>query len=117
MNVAQAHLCGREEEEARRFLARAREADPVRYDLRAAHMLGRFGFDFERITRPPIQPRPTPVAQAAGAAARMVTPANLPFGDCKDVDEYARFEAMPPISDAEIESMDWDAVLGDLLDE
>jgi len=120
MNVAQAHLCGREIHEARRFLARAREADPDRYDLRAAAMLGRCGFDFEMITRPPIQARPTPVAQAAGAsgaAARYVTPANLPFGDCRDVDEYARFEAMPPITEAEIESMDWESVLGDLLDE
>jgi len=116
MNVAQAHLCAREFEEARRFLAHAREADPAHYDLRAASMLSRCGFDLEAVCRPPAQTRATPVAQAARTAAH-ITPASLPFGDCRDVDEYARFRAMPPITSAEIEGMDWDATLGDLLDE
>lgn len=117
MNVAQAHLCAREFEEARRFLAQAREADPGRYDLRAAALLSRCGFDLEAVCRPPVQARPTPVAQAARGGAGQVTAASLPYGDCRDVDEYAHFEAMPPITPAEIEGVDWDSVLGDLLDE
>ena len=115
MNVAQAHLCAREFEEARRFLATAREADPTRYDLQAAAMLSRCGFDLEAICRPSAQARSA--ATSLVTATAPVTPSELPFGDCRDVDEYARFRAMPPITDAEIEGMDWDAVLGDLLDE
>ena len=117
MNVAQAHLCAREFEEARRFLASAREADPARYDLQAASMLSRCGFDLEAVCRPGVQARSAPLSRATAAATAPVTPAELPFGDCQDVDEYARFRAMPPITAAEIEGMDWDAVLGDLLDE
>lgn len=117
MNVAQAHLCAREFEEARRFLTHAREADPARYDLGAAAMLSRCGFDLEAVCRPPAQTRAAPVGLATRAAAAHVSPANLPFGDCLDVDEYARFRAMPPITAAEIEGMDWDATLGDLLEE
>jgi hypothetical protein len=41
----------------------------------------------------------------------------LRFGDCRDLDEYARFRAMPPISRAEIDACDWDSVLDDLLDD
>ncbi len=117
MNVALAHLCARETTEARRFLAQAREADPVRYEMRAAAMLARCGFDLERVCRPAVTARPAePVAQAAGAR-RVVTAANLPFGDCRDVDEYARFRAMPPITPAEIDGLNWDNILGDLMDE
>ncbi len=39
-----------------------------------------------------------------------------PLGDCRDLDEYARFRSMPPITRAEIETVDWDAVADDLLD-
>lgn len=117
MRLAQAHLCAREMTEARRYLAQAREADPVRYEMRAAAMLARCGFDLERICRPQATSRPEPVASAAGQARRVVTAANLPFGDCRDVDEYARFRAMPPITPAEIDGLDWDNVLGDLMDE
>jgi hypothetical protein len=45
-----------------------------------------------------------------------VEPGSLPLGDCVDLDEYARFRAMPPISESERESIDWDSVLEDLLD-
>ncbi len=117
MNVAQAQLCARDLHEARRFLAQAREADPRRYDLRAATLLARCGFDLEAVCRPSVQARPTPVAQAAATGAGTITSANLPFGDCRDVDEYARFRAMPPITSAEIDGIDWDTVIGDLLDE
>lgn len=117
MNLAQAHLCAREFEEARRYLTHAREADPARYDLRAAVMLNRCGFDLEAICRPPAPARAAPLVATAATRSAHVTAANLPFGDCRDVDEYARFRAMPPITAAEIDGMDWDSVLGDLLDD
>lgn len=117
MRVAQAYLSAREVPEARRYLAQAREADPRLYDLKAAAILARCGFDLEAVYRSQAVGRPAPVAQAAGPGGRTVTSANLPFGDCRDVDEYARFRAMPPITPAEIDGLDWDSVLGDLLDE
>jgi hypothetical protein len=117
MNLAQAHLCAREFEEARRYLTHARESDPGRYDLHAAAKLSRCGFDLEAICRPPTQARTAPLVATAATGSTPVTSANLPFGDCRDVDEYARFRAMPPITAAEIDGMDWDSVLGDLLDE
>ncbi len=117
MAVAQAHLQAREFEEARRFLAQARETDPTRYDLRAAAILARCGYDLDSVCRPHTAPRPAAVAQAARPMRRDVTAANLPYGDCQDVDEYARFRAMPPITRAEIESTDWDSIITDLQDE
>jgi hypothetical protein len=117
IGVALAHLCAREMAEARRYLAQAREADPVRYEMRAAAILASRGFDLERVCRPVATGRPEPVAQAAGSQRRSITAANLPFGDCRDVDEYTRFRAMPPITPGEIAGLDWDNVLGDLLDE
>ena len=118
MAVAQAHLQAREFEEARRFLAHAREADPARYDLRAAAILARCGYDLDSVCRPQAPaPRPAAVAQAARPLRRDVTSANLPYGDCQDVDEYARFRAMPPITRAEIEYTDWDSIISDLLDD
>ncbi|MDA1196237.1 MAG: tetratricopeptide repeat protein [Planctomycetota bacterium] len=117
MAVAQAHLGARELEEARRYLAQAREADPLAYDLRAAGLLARVGYDLEAVCRPQIAPRPAAVAQGARLSRRDVRPSELPYGDCADVDEYARFRAMPPITRAEIEHTDWDAIIGDLLDD
>ena len=117
MAVAQAHLQAREFEEARRFLAHAREADPARYDLRAAAILARCGYDLHGICRPHAAPRPAPVAQAARRVARDVTADSHPYGDCQDLDEYARFRAMPPITRDEIDGTDWDTVISDLLDE
>jgi hypothetical protein len=117
MDVAQAHLHAREIEEARRFLAQARETDPIRYDLRAAAILARCGYDLESVCRPHTAPRPAPVAQAARPLARSVTAESLPYGDCQDVDEYARFRAMPPITPAEIATTDWDTIIGDLMDD
>lgn len=117
LSIAQAHLSAGEFAEARRYLAQAREADLRRYDLEAAASLARYGFDLQAVCRPQAAGRPAAVASAATRGGRHVTAANLPFGDCLDVDEYARFRAMPPISPAEIEGLDWDNVLGDLLDE
>ena len=56
------------------------------------------------------------MAQTAIVRQRTVTASSLPFGDCRNLDEYARFRAMPPISRAEIDSLDLDRVIGDLLD-
>jgi hypothetical protein len=117
MNVAQAHLCARELLEASRYLAQAREADPTRYDLRAAALLARCGYDIESICRPLPPARPEPVAKAAVRHGRSVTSASLPYGDCADIDEYARFRAMPPITPAEIDGTDWDRIISDLLDD
>ena len=116
--MAQAHLCARELHEARRYLAQAREADPTRYDLRAAALLARCGYDIESICRPLPPARPEAVTKAAArGSSRSVTAASLPYGDCADIDEYARFRAMPPITPAEIDGTDWDRVIGDLLDD
>lgn len=60
---------------------------------------------------------PTPSVSVSERTTRdPITSASLPFGDCRDVDEYARFGAMPPISRGEIEALDWDEVLRDLLE-
>ena len=118
MRLAGAHLYARELHEARRYLAQAREADPRRYEREAAGFLARRGFDLEAICRltPPAR-QAEPVVHAAVRATREVTSDNLPFGDCRDLDEYARFRAMPPISRAEADEIDWDRVIEDLLDE
>ena len=118
MAVAHAHLQAREFEEARRFLAQAREADPIRYDLEAAAILARCGYDLDSVCRPRTPPaRPTAVVPARRPVRREEAAARHPYGDCQDIDEYARFRAMPPISSGEIEQTDWDAVIRDLLDD
>lgn len=116
LNMALARLQAREVVEARRYLAHARECHPSRYDRKAAGLLALRGFDLEATCRPTVL-RPEPVPQGAGLQRRSVTAASLPFGDCRDIDEYARFRAMPPITPAEIAGLDWENVLGDLLDE
>ena len=117
VDLATAHLCARDAQGASRALSRAREADPGLYDARAGHLLARWGFDIEAVGRVSSQPRPRPVAQTANLRPREVTAQSLPFGDCRNLDEYARFRAMPPISRAEIEGLDWDRVIDDLLEE
>ncbi|MDJ0521653.1 MAG: tetratricopeptide repeat protein [Planctomycetota bacterium] len=117
MNVAQAHLCARELHEARRYLAQAREADPTRYDLRAAALLASCGYDIESVCRPLPPTRPSAKTHTAVRDSRGVSASSLPYGDCADIDEYARFRAMPPISQAEIEDTDWDTIIGDLFDD
>ncbi len=121
VDLATAYLCARDAAQAHTALARAREADPTRFEMRAGRLLARWGFDLETVCRVGPTPRPQPVAQTSvrprASAGRSVTPQSLPFGDCLNLDEYARFRAMPPISRAELEGLDWDRVLGDLLDE
>jgi uncharacterized membrane protein len=117
MHLARAHLCAREIHEARRFLLLAREADPKRYEFDAASFLARHGFDLESICRIAPTARPTePVVRARVRASRAQADEGLPFGDCRDLDEYARFRAMPPITAAEADDIDWDRVIDDLLD-
>lgn len=122
LHLARAHLCAREVHEARRFLLLAREADPKRYEFDAAAFLARHGFDLESICRIAPTARPSePVVRArvraTSSSSEPVTAESLPFGDCRDLDEYARFRAMPPISRAEVEDLDWDRVMDDLFDD
>lgn len=116
VDLATAHLCARDVFQARSALAQAREADPEGFPARAGRLLSRWGFDLDAVVRMTAVSRPTPVAQTAGVRQRTVTASSLPFGDCRNLDEYARFRAMPPISRAEIDSLDLDRVIGDLLD-
>lgn len=115
LGLAEAHLRGRRLAEARRALHLAREADLRKYEQRAALVLARCGYDLEGVMRP-APPRPEPVTAPARARAGRVAAGQLPFGDCQDLDEYARFRAMPPITRDEIEGMDLDDMLGDLFD-
>jgi hypothetical protein len=118
MRLAVGHLCAREVAEARRWLTEGREVDPVRYDREAALYLARHGFDLEAVQRLPAAPRRAGPAVGATLAprARHVA-ASLPFGDCLDLDEYARFSAMPPITRSEAATIDWDQVIEDLLED
>lgn len=123
IDLATACLCARDLRGARLALSRARRADPAHFNARAGRRLARWGFDLEAVwrmtahaprtsTRPLSQPEPAVVRPPQAVAAK-----ELPFGDCGSLDEYARFQAMPPISQAEMDSVDWDRVLGDLFDE
>jgi len=116
MEVAKAHLSAHEMPEARRFLAQAREADPLRYDRRAAACLASAGFDLEAICRPPPMPKPGLMVRMFDGPQPLVSAQSLPFGDCRDVDEYARFRVMAPITAEEIEATDWDVLCKELLE-
>ncbi len=112
---------------ARRALARAREASPGRFRREAETWMRREGYDVAALTdlgiggRSDVRPaqaapeRQTAVLPTPPAPRRRET-AGHPYGDCRNLDEYARFSAMPPISRAEIEGMDWDEVADDLQD-
>ena len=108
---------------ARRALARAREASPIRFAREAESWVRLEGYDVAALTdvsgvgareqRPAEAPAERKTAVLHG---RRRQGAGLPFGDCRDLDEYSRFCAMPEISKAEIEGMDWDSVAEDLQD-
>ena len=108
---------------AHRALARARETDPLRFAREAERCVARRSLDRETLGRVlgvglTAAPSPSPArVHARSLEARRETVPNLPFGDCLDLDEYARFQAMPPISRAERESVDWDSLLADLLED
>lgn len=112
--LARAHLRVRDLVRAHRLLARAQEADLKRFRRDAARGVAEEGFLLEDITqpRPPREPHPAAALRRPREAG-----ASLAYGDCRDLDEYARFRAMPPITRAEVETVDWDDVLSDLLDD
>jgi hypothetical protein len=114
LQLSRAYLRGRDLFRAHRTLARAREADPDRFRREAAAWVGREGFDLDAVCQGPAPRRPETVA---ARTRRRAAEAPLVYGDCRDLDEYARFRAMPPITPAEVDSIDWDDLLGDLLDE
>jgi hypothetical protein len=122
LHLARAHLRQRDLYGAHRTLARAREASPRRFEAAAGRWLAREGFDLALLCQGPPAPRPAapraavPSATAAPRHGRAGA-ADLRFGDCRDVDEYARFRAMPPIGRDEVEGTDWDEVLADLLED
>ena len=112
---------------AHRALARARETDPMRFARQAANLLSRQGIDPSTLgqvlstgmprARPGSKVPTVSVAGRPNPASRPVGPGAHPYGDCADLDEYARFRAMPPITRVEIDGLDWDRVLGDLFDD
>lgn len=120
LHLARAYLRGRDLPRARRALARAREVSPRRFEGEAPLWVLREGFDLSALTDAPPAPAPrgeVPVAhEAAVMRTRVRSAGEHPFGDCRDLDEYARFRSMPPITQGERESVDWDAIAEDLLD-
>jgi hypothetical protein len=123
LHLSRAYLRARDLFRAHRTLARAREANPVRFVAEAPRWVAREGFDVESVCSgfgAPRSPEPEPAFSAPDrprGRRRRAASASLQFGDCRDLDEYARFRAMPPISAAEVEGLDWDHLLSDLLDE
>ncbi|MBL9086726.1 MAG: hypothetical protein JNM10_06255 [Planctomycetia bacterium] len=121
--LTRAYLRRRDLVLARRALARAREASPARFAREASAAMRAEGFDLATLAagggaragaaadgeRPE---RGTLVVTSPARVAR----AALPFGDCRDLDEYTRFRSMPAITSAEIASTDWDAIIDDLQD-
>jgi hypothetical protein len=113
---------------ARRALARAREASPDRFAREAETWVRLEGYDVAALTdvkpapgptsRPAARPQEAPAERSTAVLRerRHATPTGLPFGDCRDLDEYSRFCAMPAISKAEIEAMDWEGLAEDLQD-
>jgi hypothetical protein len=124
LHLARAHLKNRNWVGARRALARARDLSPDRFDAVAVRTLKHDGFEIA-VLADPVPAAAVPAAQgpavaqvertAVRARAREGSSSH-PLGDCRDLDEYARFRSMPPITAAEIESVDWDVVADDLLD-
>ena len=124
LRLAAAYLIADEIWGAHRALARARETAPARFARSAAGWMVAQGVDpsaLEQIlvSAPQAQTAgaKVPMATRATAAARVVGRASLPFGDCRTLDEYARFVVMPQITRAEIEDTDWDRLFEDLLED
>jgi hypothetical protein len=112
--LSRAYLRNRDPFRARSALAQARETDRRRFEASAGHLVALEGYDLSALCPAPGAVAATVAAvETATATRRVRTP--LPLGDCRDLDEYARFRAMPPVARGEID--DWDEVIGDLLDE
>lgn len=124
MRLARSYLLARDTWRAHRTLAQAREADPKRFARCVPVWLAREGLEAEAIRhvlagaviRTGWGPKAPVQAIRRRPLVRHVEPASLPYGDCRDLDEYARFRALPPITEAERETIDWDVVLEDLLE-
>jgi tetratricopeptide (TPR) repeat protein len=114
--LSRAYLRGRDLFRAKSALVQARETNRRRFEAAAPAEVALEGYDLSGL----VAAKPAPglalaSAQAPTALRRGEPPSRLPLGDCRDLDEYARFQAMPPVARDEIE--DWDEVLADLLDE
>ena len=115
--LSRAYLRSRDPFRARSALAQARETDRRRFEASAGQEVALEGYDLSALCPAPAV---AAVAVESVATKQRPRPANarrtsLPLGDCRDLDEYARFRAMPPVAKGEID--DWDEVLTDLLDE
>jgi tetratricopeptide repeat protein len=126
LHLARAHLRANDLLRARRAIARARETSPFRFAREMARWVRREGFELATLTdlggggAPASAPVPDHRGEretaVLGVRERHAEASSLPFGDCKDLDEYARFRSMPPISSSERETIDWDEVSEDLQD-
>lgn len=141
--LSRAYLRGHDLAGARSALARAREAAPARFTRVVPGVLRAEGFDPAQFVVGAPDPAGSeadpglvaPLRGLAGEGADARRPATaseraatvvaspgrsaplvLPLGDCRDLDEYTRFQSMPPISRGEIAAADWDAILDDLAD-
>jgi hypothetical protein len=120
LHLTRAYLRHREVYRAHRTLALARESDPARFERQAAGWLASEGVDVGSLARALGETGDVGdarVQRSASATAVRRESAALPYGDCRDLDEYAHFQAMPPISDGERENLDWDTLLADLLED
>jgi hypothetical protein len=121
LHLARAHLRANDLLRARRAIARAREAAPERFAKEMARWVRREGFELATLTdlggvpASPPEHRAERETAVLGVRERHVD-ASLPFGDCRDLDEYARFRSMPPITSSERDTIDWDEVSEDLQD-
>ncbi len=125
LRLARAYLLTRDTWRAHRTLAQAREAHPERFARVVPGWLRRQDLDLDvlgqvlapGVLRPGSGGRVPATAPTRSLSGRPVRPGSLPWGDCTSLDEYTRFRAMPPITAAERASIDWDALLDDLLDD
>ena len=126
LRLGRAYLDARETWRAHRTLAQAREADPARFTHRVGRWIVRDRVDLELLKTvlgapPDVRGAAERVAATASVGRQhsgaRVSPSSLPWGDCQDLDEYARFRAMPPITPAERDTVDWDAVIADFFEE
>src|SRR5262245_68524 len=125
LDLTRAHLRRRDLLRARRALARAREVSPLRFAREASAAMRAEGFDLATLADVSVPGRTevTGVGERAERTERgtavlesAVRVRAAPLGDCRDIDEYTRFQCMPPITPAEIAATDWDSVFEDLLD-
>lgn len=118
LHLARTHLRANDLLRARRAIARAREIAPERFAREMPRWVRREGFELSALTDlagPPRTEHPTQ-REAAVLHVREHAEGALPFGDCRDLDEYARFRSMPPITSSERETVDWDEISEDLQD-